>query len=80
MKSVRLNEDLEAKLERSARAVGMSQSEFLRDAVARRCEEVLGNSLQQRLAPFIGVVESSGGRASRTGVAFRSALTKRRKR
>jgi predicted transcriptional regulator len=43
MKSVRLDNDLEARLERAARAMAMSHSEYLRDAVARRCDEVLGS-------------------------------------
>ena len=80
MKSVRLDHDLEAKLERAARALVMSQSEFLRDALARRCEEVLGESLADRLAPLIGIVKSSGGRAARSGAAFRAAVARRRKR
>jgi hypothetical protein len=80
MKSVRLDNDLEAKLERAARALAMSQSEFLRDALARRCDEVLGGSLKQRLAPVIGIVSSRGGRAARTGAAYSAALVKARKR
>jgi hypothetical protein len=77
MKSVRLDAGLEAKLERAARAVALSQSEFIRDALARRCEEVLGGSLAERLGPVIGIVHSSGGRATRTGVAFRRVLRQR---
>jgi hypothetical protein len=80
MKSVRLDKDLETRLERAARALAVSQSEFLRDALARRCDEVLGGSLQQRLAPVIGIVKSSGGRALDSGAAFRASLAKRRKR
>jgi hypothetical protein len=80
MKSVRLDKTLETRLERASRAMGMSQSEFLRDALARRCDEVLGSSLQQRLAPVIGMVKSSGGRAAQSGIAFQAALAKRRKR
>ena len=45
----------------------------IRDALARRCEEVLGGSLAERLASVIGIVKSSGGRAARSGVAFREA-------
>jgi hypothetical protein len=78
MKSVRLNANLEAKLERAARAVSLSQSEFIRDAVARRCEEVLGGTLAERLAPVIGIVQSLGGRAMRTGAAFRQVLRRRK--
>ena len=79
MKSVRLDADLEVKLERAARAVGTTQSEFIRDALSRRCEEVLGGSLAERLAPVIGIVNSAGGRAARSGAAFRAALERRRR-
>jgi predicted DNA-binding protein len=77
MKSVRLDAELEGKLERAARAMSMTQSEFLRDALARRCEEVLGGSLAERLGPVIGIVESSGGRAKPSGKAFRKSLARR---
>jgi hypothetical protein len=58
----------------------MSQSEFLRDALARRCDEILGDSLGERLAPVVGIVKSSGGRATHTGKAFRTALARRHRR
>jgi hypothetical protein len=80
MKSLRLDPVLESKLEKAARAVAMSQSAFIRDALARRCDEVLGDSLAERLAPVIGIIESSGGRATRTGAAFREFLAERRGR
>lgn len=80
MKSVRLDPQLETKLERAARAAEMSQSEFIRDAVTRRCDEVLGASLADRLTSVIGIVESAGGRADRTGEAFRKALARKRDR
>ena len=80
MKSVRLDADLQAKLERAARALATSQSEFIREALARRCDEVLGGSLAERLAAVIGIVQSSGGRAARSGVAFRAALGRRKQR
>jgi hypothetical protein len=80
VKSVRLDPILEAKLERAARATAMSQSEFIREALARRCAEVLGGSLAERLAPVVGIVKSSGGRADRSGAAFREGLARRRGR
>jgi hypothetical protein len=80
MKSVRLDDNLEARLKRAARAANMSQSEFIRDALARRCREVLGDSLAERLAPVIGIVHSSGGVAARTGEAFKELLAKKRRR
>lgn len=79
MKSVRLSPALETKLQRAARAAAMTESEFIRDALTRRCDEVLTGSLADRLAPVVGIIHSSGGRAARTGAAFRSLLGRRRK-
>jgi hypothetical protein len=80
MKSVRLDDNLESRLERAARALAMSQSAFLRDALARRCDEVLAGSLEERLAPVVGIVKSTGGRAAHSGAAFRAAVARRRRR
>jgi Ribbon-helix-helix protein, copG family len=80
MKSVRLDPKLQADLAHAARALAMSQSEFIRDAVMRRCDEVLGDSLAKRLAPVIGIVKSSGGRARHSGAAFRKILAERKKK
>lgn len=80
MKSVRLDPELEAKLARAAQATEMSQSQFIRDAVARRCEDVLGASLAERLAGVVGIIESSGGRAEQTGSAFRRILATKGRR
>ena len=76
-KSVRFDPALGASLERAARALGISQSELIREAVARRCEEVLHPSLTERLRPVIGRVKTSGGRARDTGKAFRTLLAKK---
>jgi hypothetical protein len=62
MKSVRLNADLEAKLERAGRALATSPFEFIREAMGRRYDEILGASLAASLASAIGIVKSSGGR------------------
>lgn len=78
MKRVRLDADLEAKLERAARALATSQSQFIRDALVCRCDEVLVGSLAERLASVIGIVNSSEGRAARSGAAFREVLAWRR--
>jgi len=79
MKSVRLDPNLQAKLERAARAAAQSQSEFIREALARRCDEILGGSLAERLVPVIGIIQSEGGRARRSGSALRRILARRRK-
>jgi predicted DNA-binding protein len=80
VKSVRFDAELEKKLERAARALAVTQSQFIRDALARRCEEVLASSLAERLEAVIGVVNSSGGRAARSGRAFAETLARKRKR
>ena len=79
-KSVRLDSNLESRLERAARVLGISQSELIREAVAKRCEEVVRPSLAVRLTPLIGLIKTSGGRARHTGMAFRRALAKKRAR
>ena len=80
MKSVRLEPKLQSRLERAARALSTTQSKFIRDALERRCDEVLGESLAERLAPVVGIVKSAGGRAAHTGKAFRKALARRKRR
>jgi hypothetical protein len=77
MRSVRLDPELEEKLQRAARALATTQSEFIRDALTRRCAEVLGGSLAERLVSVIGVVSSAGGRAGQSGAAFRALLARR---
>ncbi len=64
MKSVRIDGDLRDRLARAARALAISESEFVREAVVRRCNEVLANSLAERLASVIGIAKSAGGRAT----------------
>ncbi len=70
-KSIRLDPQLEENLDRASRSVEMTHSEFIRDAVAKRCEEVLGVSLYDRLAGSLGTIKSAGGRAKQSGQAFK---------
>ena len=78
MKSVRFDAQLETNLKRAARTLGISQSSFIREAVAKRCEEVLGDSLEKKLASIIGCIQTAGGRARNAGATFQRLLTKRR--
>ncbi len=57
MASVRLDPDLEARLERAASLRGESKSDFIRAAVADRVEATLGSSLADRLAHVIGQID-----------------------
>ena len=70
MRSVRLDEDLGARLEKAALVTGVSVSEFIRDAIRRRCDELLGGRLSVRLGDVVGAVASRGGQSRRTGRAF----------
>lgn len=73
-KSIRFDAKLEENVDKAAQSLDMTHSEFIRDAVAKRCDEVLGTTLHQRLAGSIGVIDSGGGRAEKSGQAFRRAL------
>lgn len=74
--SVRLDPDLEARLRTMAESEGVPLSEVLRRAAQRYVGET-ASSLRVRLADAIGAVKSGGGRARRTGKAFRRLLTRR---
>lgn len=79
-KSVRLDVELRARLREAARVTRRSESDLVRDAVAREVNTILGDRLDQRLADVIGMVGGGGsGHSRRTGEAF-AALLRRRKR
>jgi len=78
MKSVRLDPDLEARLQEAAKVAGVPESTLMREAIAERCDAVLKQRLDHRLADVIGIIESDGGRARQTGAAF-TALVRRRR-
>ena len=58
MKSVRLGNELEARLRQAASREGVSESEFIREAVSERADSVLSTSLEDRLAGVIGAVNT----------------------
>lgn len=70
MRSVRLDTETEARLVEASRITGQPVSQIIREAVAERCESLLGQRLDRRLADVVGIVCSEGGRAERTGMAF----------
>jgi len=65
MASVRLDPELDARLERAAALRGESKSDFMRLAISERVEATLGSSLADRLAHVIGQVDLGGGLAER---------------
>ena len=80
MKSVRLDEALEARLREAARLAGVSPSTFIRQAIEAQCSRVLTDRLDLRLSDVIGTVHSNGGRARQTGKAFLETIQQRRGR
>lgn len=79
MRSVRLDEALESRLEEAAQLSGEPVSNIIRQAIEERCEAILGQRLAHRLRDVAGTVRSKGGRARRTGKAFIANLEKGRK-
>jgi predicted transcriptional regulator len=79
-KSFRLDPDLERRLEQAAAREGVPASALIRDAVRRRCDEVLGGTLLNELGEIVGAIDVGGDRSRRTGEAFAELLQKRRKR
>ncbi len=80
MRSVRLDEALESRLEQAARLSGEPVSNIIRQAIEERCEAILGQRLADRLRDVAGTVRSKGGRARQAGKAFSSLLAKDVKR
>jgi hypothetical protein len=78
-KSFRLDPDLERRLEQAAAREGVPASALIRDAVRRRCDEVLGGTLLDELGELVGAIDFGGGRSGRTGEAFTGLLRARRK-
>ncbi|MGO9560320.1 MAG: DUF1778 domain-containing protein [Acidimicrobiales bacterium] len=74
MRSLRLNPELDAKLQRAAGMKGQSVSEFIRGAAEREADETLAEAPADRFADVAGAVHGRGGRARRSGEAFTKAL------
>ncbi len=80
MRSLRLEPELDEKVRRAAAQRGETVSEFIRNAAEARADETLGDSPRDRLADVIGTVHGGGGRARRTGDAFRQAISGKARR
>lgn len=82
MATVRLDVTTEATLRRLSAQRGQTQSEVIRDAIARLAdEEGAQPSAYQRLQPFIGIADSGGKQLSRgTGKRLRELLEEKRER
>lgn len=80
MKSVRIDPETEQQLETAARARGISESEFIRQAVRKEAQIVLGETLEARLGDVIGAIRSKGGRAREAHAHFSKLVKKEGKR
>ena len=80
MKSLRLDSELEQRLQRAAKATGESLSEFIRRAAAARADAVLVGDSDDDWSDVIGAVRGGGGRARRSGDAFGELLAEQRGR
>ncbi len=80
MRSVRLGDELDRRLEESARLTGEPVSELIRDAVRAHCDAILGARLSTRLSDVVGKVASGGGSSRRTGRQFAELLKGRARR
>ena len=79
MRSLRLDDKLEQRLQKAAATEGTSVSEFIRRAADERATQTLASSTDDQLADVIGAVRSSGGRARKSGKVFTEALADRRR-
>jgi hypothetical protein len=80
MRSLRLDAELDEKVQRAAAISGQSVSEFIRLAAEERADETLAAHPGRSFADVAGVVHGGGGRARRSGEAFASGLARDRDR
>jgi len=80
MRSVRLDQALESRLEQAAQLSGEPVSNIIRQAIEERCAAILGQRLADLLRDVAGTVRSNGGRARQAGKAFSTHLAKGGKR
>jgi len=74
MKSLRLDPELERRLQHAAAVRGESLSEFIRRAADERAEATISAEPAADFSDVVGVVHGGGGRAGRTGEAFTEEL------
>lgn len=80
MRSLRIDDDLDVRIQRAAAIEGCSVSEFIRIAAAERADRALSSRPSDRLADVIGVINSGGGQAQDTGKAFSDLLESKRRK
>jgi predicted transcriptional regulator len=76
MRSLRLDPELDEKVQRAAAVKGESVSEFIRQAAAERADQTLRTRPSELFADVAGVVHGGGGRARKSGKAFIDTLAR----
>lgn len=79
VKTLRLDAELEKRLEHAAAAAGESLSEFIRQAATERADTVLNTGDREDFADVLGVIHGGAGQARRTGEAFGELLEGRKR-
>jgi len=79
VKTVRFDADLERKLEEISRLEGVSQSEVIRAAVDRYCDDVAARRADVAWASSLGAASLPRNVARRTGRAYTEALQAKRR-
>ena len=78
-KSFRLDPELQHRLEEAAAREGIPASALIRDAVRRRCDDVLGRTLLKDLGDIVGAIDVGGDSSLRTGREFTTLLRNKRR-
>lgn len=80
MKSLRIDPETEEQLEIAAKTRGVSESEFIRQAIRKEAQVVVGETLEARIGDVVGTVRSKGGRARDSHAHFSKLVRKESKR
>lgn len=78
MRSLRLDPELDQKVQRAAAVRGESVSEFIRHAAEERADQTLTERPSDAFADVVGAVHGGGGNARRSGEAFTKLLSRDR--
>jgi hypothetical protein len=78
VKTLRLDSELEKRLQQAADVTGESLSGFIRRAAGERADTVLAAGGSDEFADVLGVIHGGGGRARHTGEAFTDSVAARK--
>jgi hypothetical protein len=76
MRSLRLDPELDEKVQRAAAVEEESVSEFIRHAAEERADRVLNDRPRNRFGDVAGAVRGGGGRARQSSEAFTRELVR----